>query len=115
MGIMKLMNPNNFGKKQLVENCRQLRINELLRLYNRRIKEELLNSTVETQQVDINFTTTKTGFGGIRFWFECPICQKRKGVLYIHPISQDLGCRGCLNLDYRKRRYKGMIEAKQLA
>jgi hypothetical protein len=58
----------------------------------------------------ISLTVSKTRFNGLRYWFSCPMCQRRVGVLYVHPLTSEVGCRHCLKLDYRSRRYKGMIE-----
>jgi hypothetical protein len=43
-------------------------------------------------------------------WFKCPLCGSRVGVLFRHPAANTVGCRRCLKLEYRKRRYKGMVE-----
>lgn len=59
---------------------------------------------------DVEMTTSNTGFGGKRIWFKCPMCQKRIGIVYQHPINSQIGCRSCLNIDYRKRMHKGMVE-----
>jgi hypothetical protein len=34
------------------------------------------------------------------------------GILYVHPITHAVGCRTCLGLEYRKRRFKGMAELR---
>lgn len=106
------MIPNDFGKKILAENCRKIEISEILREVKRKLKRQLLKSEIEAEGIAIELTESKTGFGGKRNWFACPICKRRVGVLYKHPVSQGLGCRRCLRLDYRKHRFKGMIEAR---
>ena len=63
----------------------------------------------------IGLMPSKTAFGGIRYWFKCPVCEMRIGVLFIHPLNRKVGCKKCLNLDYRSRRYKGMIENSVVA
>jgi hypothetical protein len=108
------MKPNDLGKKLLVEECQKISVNLFLRKAKSGLKENLISSQIETQGLSIKLTTSKTGFGGIRYWFECPICKIRVGVLYAHPLNQKVGCRQCLSLEYRKRRYKGMIESKLL-
>jgi len=70
----------------------------------------LIKSSIEAGGHDILLSSSITGFGGTRYWFSCPICNRRSGVLYKHPVSQILGCRRCLNLDYRKHRYGKMVE-----
>ena len=109
---MKLISPNDFGKKILVEQCQKIRFSDFLRKANQQIKEMVLQSLVEADGYNISFGKSKAGSSGTRLWFSCPICHKRSGVLYMHPVSQILGCRRCLKLDYRKHRYKGMIEEK---
>ena len=109
--MKKLMNTNDFGEKILVENCSKICISDVLKEINPLIKKALIESQLSARGLNINLLTSKTGFGGKRFWMACPICSKRAGVLYIHPISNITGCRTCLNLEYKQRRYKGMIEA----
>jgi hypothetical protein len=107
---MKRLKPNNLGKKYLVEQCERVSINDYLRQAKKKIKESLINSQLEIEGLNIDLTIGKTNFNGLRLWFKCPICNKRVGVLYRHAISRILGCRGCLGLEYRCRKYKGMIE-----
>jgi len=107
---MKPLNPNNLGKKFLVEQCQKIVANDLLRISCQTIKRNLLEAKIEATGHDIGLITGNTGFGGLRYWFKCPRCSRRVGVVYKHPLSGELGCRICLNLEYRNRRYKGMIE-----
>lgn len=101
---------SNDSGKLLVENCRKININDFLRQYRTELKQAFLLSKIKTIGTDIELGTSRTGFGGVRFWFKCPFCNRRVGILYKHPINNDLGCRRCLNLEYRSRLYKGMIE-----
>ncbi len=107
------MNPNDLGKTFLVEECQKIEINYFLRTAKSKLKESLLNSEIDSQGLSIPLVSTKTGFGGTRYWFKCPHCKDGVGTLFVHPISQILGCRTCLGLEYRKRRYKGMVEIMQ--
>jgi hypothetical protein len=104
------MKPNDLGKTFLVEDCQKIEINNFLRTAKIKLKESLINSEIEAQGVSILLISTKTVFGGTRYWFKCPVCGGRMGTIFVHPVSQKLGCRTCLGLEYRKRRYKGMIE-----
>ena len=108
----KTLKVNNYGKKLLVNQCQQIRINNLLKKYKVKLKKTFINSRVETAGVKVKFTTSKTQNNGRRLWFECPICKARIGILYKHPLDNKIGCRRCLNLDYKSHRYKGMIEEK---
>ncbi|MFA5047874.1 MAG: hypothetical protein WC516_02410 [Patescibacteria group bacterium] len=111
---MKTLNPNDFGKPQLVEECQKIRIDDFLKTCRVELKRQTLNLEIEARGLKIELTTSKTSFDGQRFWFACPICKKRVGVLYEHPILGKIGCRECLRLDYTKRRYKGMVEVRAL-
>jgi hypothetical protein len=99
---------NDYGN--LVEGCRKIRLSDLLRAYRSDVKQILLQSKLDAMGVQIELTTTKINNGGTRFWMKCPLCNRKASVLYVHPLSQLLGCRNCLNLEYRSHRYKGMIE-----
>lgn len=109
---MKTLSPNDFGKKLLAEQCQKIKISDFVRASKARIMEILIKSSIEASGHNVLLSMSKTGFGGSRFWFSCPICHKRAGVLYKHPTSQILACRKCLKLDYRKHRYKGMTEIR---
>lgn len=104
------MNPNDFGRDILVESCKQIDANKLLASARIKLKEELILKEAEVNGFNIKLTTSKTGFSGTRIWFSCPLCSKRVGIIYQHPLNEQIGCRTCLGLKYRKRRYKGMIE-----
>ena len=109
---MKTLNPNDFGKSFLVEYCQKVRIEDLLKICRAELKKIVLDLQIEALGQKIGLVTSKTCFDGVRFWFSCPMCNRKVGVLFTHPINRNVGCRTCLNLDYRKRRYKGMIEVK---
>ena len=98
------------GKNILVDHCNSLSINLLIRNLRRQIKEELIikESVLLNQTVEV--VKSKTGFNGLRYWFKCHKCKNKVEKIYVHPISRIIGCRKCLNLEYRSRRYKGMIE-----
>jgi len=104
------MSPNDFGKKFLTEQCQKIKLSDFISKASLQVKEGVLKSLIEAEGYSIPFIRSKTGFGGTRFWFSCPICNRRAGVLYKHPVSQILGCRQCLGLDYRKHRYSKMVE-----
>jgi hypothetical protein len=98
----------------LVENCRKIEIKYLLKGWQLEFKEGLLKSRLSAQGENIALCTTRTYYNGVRYWFKCPLCAKRAAILYQHPLDLKIGCRTCLKLDYRKRRYKGMIEEKSV-
>ena len=101
---------NNDSGENLVEHYQRIDVNEFVRLYKKELKPIVLNSNIELEDQDIELTTTTTGNGGERFWFRCPNCFRRVGVLYMHPFLDITGCRKCLGLKYKSQKYKGMIE-----
>ncbi|PJA39992.1 hypothetical protein CO179_03770 [candidate division WWE3 bacterium CG_4_9_14_3_um_filter_39_7] len=107
---MKSLNPNNLGL--LVEECQKVKISDFLKKSRTGLREVIIKSELEVEGFHIELTTSKTGYNGVRFWFKCPLCNSRVGVLFRHPTSNAIGCRQCLRLEYRKRRYKGMIEGE---
>lgn len=106
------MTPNDLGEKYLVEECQRINISDFLKSHRSNLKQLVLKTELEVIGIKVLLGTSKTGFNGFRFWFICPLCLKKMGVLFIHPINHLIGCRHCLNLEYRKRRFKGMIEEK---
>lgn len=107
---MKSLKPNNLGKK-LTSSCKQINISEYLKLARNEIKKVFLHSKMEIDGYeDIELVSAKTGISGIRYWFKCPICKRKAGIIYKHPVNQLIGCRKCLNLEYKSRRFKGMLE-----
>jgi len=92
-----------------VESVQNVSINSLVRKAKEEFKLQFIKSHLELGGKQILIDTSKTRFGGSRLWFLCPVCNKRKGVLYIGNMK--VGCRVCLNLKYRRQRYKGMIES----
>ena len=104
------MKPIDFGKTFLVEECQKISISAFSRTAKARLKETLLSSEIEVAGVKLELTTSPVHFGGTRYWFKCPLCSKRVGTVFIHPLNAQTGCRTCLGLDYRKRRFKGMLE-----
>lgn len=109
---MKSMNPNDLGEKFLVEDCQKLNMKDYLRQAKAKLKEALLTSEMSILSTPIGLAASRTGFGGVRYWFVCPGCSRKVGVLFVHPVSEAIGCRICLNLEYRKRRFKGMVEGE---
>ena len=107
---VKMLRPNDFGKTYLVEQCQKVPIKNFLKSYRGKMKELFLASELEEAGIKVELTASRGNFGGILFWFKCPKCDRRIGVLFMHPVTGVLGCRKCLNLEYRKRRYKGMVE-----
>ena len=57
----------------------------------------------------VALTTTPCNFGGVRYWFICPLsrngvyCGRRVAKLYLAPGANYYGCRHCYNLSYESR------------
>lgn len=106
------MNPNDLGDFSLIatvaENLTKLDITDFVKQANNRLREILIGSNLEVSGTAVKLVTSRTGFGGERMWFSCPICIERKGVLY--QIDGLVGCRKCLGVKYRGQRFKGMLE-----
>jgi hypothetical protein len=62
--------------------------------------------TKEALNYRIRLTTTQPRFGGLRWWFVCPLiangnpCGRRVGKLYLPPGGRYFGCRHCHELTY---------------
>lgn len=54
----------------------------------------------------IGLQTTRPNFGGVRWWFTCPLskngvpCKRRVAHLHIPPGDEYFGCRHCYDLTY---------------
>jgi len=57
------------------------------------------------KQCKVSLYGTECNFGWIRFWFRCPSCLQRRGVLYILKVREHiLVCGRCTGYDYASRR-----------
>jgi len=52
---------------------------------------------------EVSLVTTPCNFGGVRYWFACPVCSRRVGGLYLVLGDAHFVCRGCNNLTYHSR------------
>ena len=88
----------------VLEDCQKIRIDELVRTAQAVLKKRLVEAQIDALGIEVKLTTTKTRFNGERFWFSCPNCTKRIATLYKHPMTQQIGCRNCLDISYKKQR-----------
>lgn len=109
---MKTIDSNNYGRIT-VEQCQILDVNPLVQKLRQEAHNSIQKAVIRAENLTIKLATSKTKTG-IRYWFQCPLCSKRVGKLYKHPINNALGCRICLNLDYNSHRFKGMLEQNLL-
>lgn len=107
---MKRIKPIDSGKF-LTDSVEQIDINKLIREFYKQAKKSFIKSQINIDGLDIKLSTSKTRFG-IRYWFTCPQCNLRISKLYKHPLTGLVACRNCNNLDYKSRRFKGMLEQK---
>jgi hypothetical protein len=107
---MKSLSLNNIGEKFVIEQCQKMSLKTFLSTAKSKLKRSFLEAEISMAGVSIDLATSEMNNGGTRYWFACPICSGRVGVLYVHPLSNLLGCRNCLNLKYKKSQYKGMVE-----
>jgi len=102
-----MIKPYDLGDS-LVEHTQRVEIDDLVRRARKGLKPRLLEAQIEASGLKVALTTSKTRFGGLRIWFLCPVCNSRRGIIY--KIGEQIGCRLCLGLKYKKQRYKGMAE-----
>lgn len=105
-----MIKPYDLGNN-LVEHTQRIKVDDLLRKVKLGLKTKLLESEIEALGLPVSLTTSKTRFGGFRFWFKCPECGYRKGVLFMK--DNFLACVDCHGLKYKNQRYKGMSELKE--
>ena len=104
--------------KDKVEDCERISVYELKRQgYFRGLNSQGDISVTVTYNLKdkyikdiIPFTDTRCYFGGIRWWFVCPSCKKRVGVLYKPYHADYFRCRHCHNLTYAIRRLRGIFQ-----
>jgi len=67
----------------------------------------------KTERLDYKVFLTKThpNYGGLRYWFVCPSCDKRVRKLYNPPSSKYFFCRICHNLTYTSCRESHKFDA----
>lgn len=75
-----------------------------------------------SQNYRIQLDSTACHFGGVRWWFRCPlsinnrVCNRRCRILYLPSNSDYFGCRECHDLTYesrqqhRNRYYEGFFK-----
>jgi len=56
----------------------------------------------------IQFTSTRCNYGGVRWWFICPVvgCGRRVAKLYLPPVGNHFICRHCARLVYAVTRMR---------
>jgi len=60
------------------------------------------DGTEEKYDYEVSLVTTDCNLGGVRYWFGCPTCGSRVGVIYLS-ASNYFTCRHCNDLTYQSR------------
>ena len=107
------MNPNNFDKF-LINQCQKIDIKDLMvSIKEELLRDLILKSEINFDNIDIQFDYSKTGFNGSRIWVKCPICERKIRIIYKTPNNL-IGCRKCLNIDYESHLYNRYKQRKVL-
>ena len=77
--------------------------NKFVELLYKLIDLDGRKTQVDTQ---VMLLSTKCNYGGTRYWFECPSCYKRVGILYHR--SGYFACRHCQHLTYESKKVNGV-------
>jgi hypothetical protein len=64
---------------------------------------DLYNLGREHLDYPVFLLTTQPQFGGLRWWFQCPLCRRRVQKLFLPPRASQFGCRECHKLSYTTR------------
>jgi hypothetical protein len=62
-----------------------------------------INGVAHDVNQRVCLTPTPTRHKGRRWWYTCPACQRRVGVLHLPPGEKFFACRFCHDLSYRSR------------
>lgn len=85
--------------KLTVEECQKLSIFDL----NINVKQA---DTIAINNQSVQLSYSRCNYGGIRYWFLCPGCDRRVGVLYRKPLEETFFCRTCQSLTYQLIKYR---------
>lgn len=81
-----------------VEECQKLSISQ--------IDIELWASGITINNQVVQLSYSRCNYGGKRWWFLCPKCNRQAGVLYRLPLQSLFLCRSCQNLTYELTKYR---------
>lgn len=107
--------------KLILENCEQINISTIVRklkeeiflqkpvisigefelFLDKKLAEVSALSLKHKSPLRIIITHTIPNYGGKRYWFICPGCKRRVGVLYKPEHGDIFKCRDCYNLIYQ--------------
>jgi hypothetical protein len=76
------------------------------------LKYEAIRGDKKTDvECPVRLQKTPCHFGGVRWWFTCPHCERRAGTIHLCPRSTHFACRKCLGLVYHSQREHGLERA----
>ena len=107
--------------KLILENCEQINISTIVRKLKEEIFQQKPGISIDEFELSIDkrlaeisalslknksplrviITYTVLNYGGKRYWFICPGCKQRVGVLYKPEYGDIFKCRDCYNLIYQ--------------
>ncbi|MFC1630055.1 hypothetical protein ACFL06_00775 [Patescibacteria group bacterium] len=61
---------------------------------------------------EIRLATSPCNYGGVRYWFVCPYCNKRVGMLYL--VRKYFNCRHCGKIAYLSQMRGGVSRGSSL-
>ena len=92
--------PDKSRKRNLIANVLQKKEMDLIFSYILFSKgtnyQKLYEQKIELEKTECNY-------GGYKYWFLCPNCNDRIGIIYLPPGEKYLACRECYGLTYKSR------------
>ncbi len=85
----------------VAENCLKIRIDDYVRQVRNSLKKVIIEAQINVNGDNIKLCESNTRFGGSRLWFECPLCKRRREILYINSTGKKIVCRKCIRLNYK--------------
>jgi hypothetical protein len=97
------------SSKRVVETTPQISISSVKKYVSQRnpVVQLTLTNSGNQSPYFVKTTATSCHFGGSRPWFECILCGRRAGNLYLNENGTHLFCRQCSNLRYRSKGFSG--------
>lgn len=80
----------------VAENYQKIRIDDFVRQARNSLKKAIVEAQFAIDGHIVALCESKTRFGGNRFWFECPVCQRRSGAIYREFMGNRIACRKCI-------------------
>ncbi len=98
IGILTIVRAQKYHMFKIRETWLRLEFNNVLA---QRLEAIGLYSLMPNSPLSLSFTTSRLHFGGVRYWFICPNCDKRVGKLFKPKSERAFWCRHCYNLTYK--------------